>query len=129
MLLVNKITLSTFFIVLPFFPRFTLFSAFYPFFRVLPSFPRFTLFSASAIPLPFFRFRHSVSAFYPYPSSTVIYGDPKRLVIDTWTKSIMTAESFSIAKQSILNEAAVSWSITSICVVFWSPLLCFKLGG
>ena len=41
--------------VLPFFPRFTFFSAFYPFFRVLPSIPRFTLFSASAIPP--FRFR------------------------------------------------------------------------
>ena len=44
-----------FFRVLPLFPRFTLFSAFYPFFRVLPFFPRFTLFSASAIPP--FRFR------------------------------------------------------------------------
>jgi hypothetical protein len=42
------------------FPRFTLFSAFYPLFRVLPSFPRFILFSVSAFPVPPFRFRRSV---------------------------------------------------------------------
>ena len=64
--------------VLPSFPRFTLFSAFYPFFRVLPFFPRFTLFSAF-YPLfrvlPFFPlppFRHSVSAFYPYPPCNML---------------------------------------------------------
>jgi hypothetical protein len=50
--------------VLPSFPRFTLYSAFYPLFRVLPSFPRFTLFSAF---YPLFRFRHSGSAI-PVPS-------------------------------------------------------------
>jgi hypothetical protein len=55
-------------IYLPSFPRFTLFSAFYPLFRVLPSFPRFTLFSAF---YPLFRVLPSFprftlfSAFYP----------------------------------------------------------------
>ena len=55
-------------IYLPSFPRFTLFSAFYPLFRVLPSFPRFTLFSAF---YPLFRVLPSIprftlySAFYP----------------------------------------------------------------
>jgi hypothetical protein len=54
--------------VLPSFPRFTLFSAFYPLFRVLPSFPRFTLFSRF---YPLFRVLPSFprftlySAFYP----------------------------------------------------------------
>ena len=46
--------------VLPSFPRFTLFSAFYPLFRFR--------FSGSAIPVPPGR---SVSAFYPYPSQEV----------------------------------------------------------
>ena len=54
--------------VLPSFPRFTLFSAFYPLFRVLPSFPRFTLFSAF---YPLFRFRFSGSAISVPPVRSV----------------------------------------------------------
>ena len=46
-----------------FYPFFR-FSAFYPFFR-FSAFPPFTLFSV--FPFPLFRFRFSVSAFYPYP--------------------------------------------------------------
>ena len=55
--------------MLSFFPRFILFSAFYPFFRVLSLFPRFIPFSAF---YPFFRvlspFPRFIpfSAFYPF---------------------------------------------------------------
>ena len=57
-----------FFRVLSLFPRFILFSAFYPFFRVLSLFPRFIPFSASAIPY----FRNSGSVFYPNPNHSIL---------------------------------------------------------
>ena len=46
--------------VLPFHPRFTLISAFYPLIHALPSYPCFTLSVRPSV-------RPSVSAFYPYP--------------------------------------------------------------
>jgi hypothetical protein len=54
------------FSVLSLFQRFIPISAFYPHFSVLSPFQRFIPISVSAFS---FRFRDSVSAFYPYPGS------------------------------------------------------------
>ena len=87
------------------FPPFTLFSAFPPF-TLFSTFPSFTLFSAfppftlfSAFPL--FRFRFSVSAFYPYPLNTkLLYAVRHVNVFDLSLGKNLTASDFCwVAKQ------------------------------